>query len=219
MCPTVAIDCTLRPNVSASINASVAFSGSAWARRISAISRSSNSSFKPSLHRISQSRRRNGYLATEGSGAPIPNATVAEMAWLAGRWTGDGLGGRTEEIWSPPDAGTMMGTFRLIRDDKPVFYEFLTLRHTERGLAMQLKHFHPDMIGWEEKDKFVEFLYVGRDGDRYHFECLTFVRSGDDNMTIYLALRQKDGSVREAKFVMKRASGLGAGASGTPTRP
>src|SRR5687767_15714011 len=49
--------------------------------------------------------------------APIPRATIADMAWLAGRWTGDGLGGRTEEIWSPPDAGTMMGTFRLIRDE------------------------------------------------------------------------------------------------------
>ena len=138
--------------------------------------------------------------------APVPDATVEDMAWLAGRWTGDGLGGRTEEIWSPPDAGVMMGMFRLIREDKPVFYEFLTLRVTERGLSMQLKHFHPDMRGWEEREKFVEFLYVGRDGNRVFFEGLTFVREGADALTIYLALRAKDGTVREQTFRMKRTA-------------
>ena len=136
--------------------------------------------------------------------APVPPATIEEMAWLAGRWTGDGLGGRTEEIWSPPDGGTMMGMFRLIREDKPVFYEFLTMRVTDRGLSMQLKHFHPDMKGWEEKEKFVEFLYVGREENRYYFEGLTFIREGEDALTIYLALRSKDGSVREQPFRMTR---------------
>jgi hypothetical protein len=137
-------------------------------------------------------------------GAPIPTATIDEMAWLAGRWTGDGLGGRTEEIWSPPDAGVMMGMFRLIRDDKVAFYEFLTLRSGEQGLTMQLKHFNPDMSGWEEKKDFVEFLYVGREDNRYYFSGLTFIRDGEDALTIYLALRGKDGSVREQPFVMRR---------------
>lgn len=136
--------------------------------------------------------------------APIPTATVDEMAWLAGRWTGDGLGGRTEEIWSPPDAGVMMGTFRLIRDDKVAMYEFLTLRVADQGLTIQLKHFNPDMSAWEEKKDFVEFLYVGKDENRYHFNGLTFVRESEDSLTIYLALRSKDGSVREQAFRMRR---------------
>jgi hypothetical protein len=136
--------------------------------------------------------------------ATVPAATIEEMAWLAGRWTGDGLGGRTEEIWSPPDGGTMVGTFRLVREDKPVFYEFLTLRVTDSGLAMRLKHFHPDMTGWEEKEMFVEFLYVGREENRYYFEGLTFIREGEDAMTIYLALRSREGAVREQLFRMKR---------------
>jgi hypothetical protein len=136
--------------------------------------------------------------------APIPQATTADMAWLAGRWTGDGLGGRVEEIWSPPDGGTMMGTFRLIRDDKVAFYEFLTLRVTDQGLSMQLKHFNTDMSGWEEKKDFVEFLYVGKEDNRYYFNGLTFVREGEDTLKIYLALRSKDGSVREQPFVMRR---------------
>ena len=137
-------------------------------------------------------------------GANAPKATVGEMAWLAGHWTGDGLGGRTEEIWSPPDAGVMMGMFRLIREGKPVFYELLTVSETERGLAMRLKHFHPDMKGWEEREKFVEFLYAGTVDNIVHFEGLSFRRDSADALTIFLALRQKSGEVREEKFQMRR---------------
>jgi hypothetical protein len=136
-------------------------------------------------------------------GASPAKASVAEMAWLAGRWTGDGLGGRTEEMWAPPDAGTMIGTFRLIQKDKPVFYEFMTLLETERGLAMRLKHFHPDVTAWEEREKFVEFLYVGSADGFFHFEGLSFQREGADTLTIYLALKSK-GELREEKFRMFR---------------
>lgn len=136
--------------------------------------------------------------------ADIPVATVADMAWLAGRWTGEGLGGWNEEIWSPPAHGVMMGMYRMARDGKTVFYEFLLIRETERGLAMRLKHFHPDLTAWEEKEKFVEFLYVGKTENRIYFEGLTFERASDDRLQIYLALRGKDGGVSEQRFTMTR---------------
>lgn len=130
-------------------------------------------------------------------------ATVEAMAWLAGRWTGPGLGGQTEETWSPPEAGVMIGTFRLIKEGKPVFYEFMMLSVTERGLVMRLKHFNPDMTGWEERDKFVEFRYVRTAGNLVQFEGLTFRRDSDHRLTIFLALRSKD-VVREETFEMTR---------------
>lgn len=138
------------------------------------------------------------------AGAPGSKATVEDMAWLAGRWTGDGLGGSTEEIWSEPLAGVMVGTFRLIRDGKTVFYEFLTLGVTGQGLSMRLKHFNPDMTGWEEKDKFVEFRHVATKEGVVQFEGLTFQRDGADALTIFLALRSKDGTLREETFRMMR---------------
>lgn len=131
-------------------------------------------------------------------------ATVEVMAWLEGRWTGPGLGGRTEESWSGPEAGAMIGTFRLIREGKPVFYEFMMLTVTERGLVLRLKHFNPDLTGWEEREKFVEFRYVRTAGKLVQFEGLTFRRDEADRMTIFLALRGKDGAVREEKFEMRR---------------
>lgn len=135
--------------------------------------------------------------------APVPEATVDDMAWLAGHWCGEGLGGRVEEMWSAPDAGAMMGMFRLVRDDKPVFYEFLTIRETDRGLAMQLKHVNPDMSTWEEREKFTEFLYVGADGPFVRFEGLTYDRSRKDRLTVYLAIGAKDGA-REETFRIRR---------------
>lgn len=140
-----------------------------------------------------------------GPGAKPPQATIDAVSWLAGRWTGDGLGGRTEETWSAPDGGTMVGMFRLVREDKPVFYELMTLGVFENGLAMRLKHVNPDMTGWEEKEKFVEFRYVGTDGALVQFEGLTFRRDSKDQLTIFLALRGKDGTVREERFRMARA--------------
>jgi hypothetical protein len=131
-------------------------------------------------------------------------ATVADMAWLAGSWSGTGLGGRTEEVWSAPDGGTMVGHFRLVRDDKAVFYEIMTLLETPDGFAMRLKHVNPDMTGWEEKDKYVEFRYVRTVGNLVQFSGLTFRRDSDNEITIFLALRQKDGSVKEMPFKMTR---------------
>jgi hypothetical protein len=130
--------------------------------------------------------------------------SLSEMAWLTGRWVGNGLGGRTVETWSAPEAGVMLGTFRLLRDEKTVFYELLTLGENERGLTMRLKHFHPDLTGWEEKEKVIEFRYVRTEGKLVQFEGLTFRRDGEDDLTIFLALRGKDGGVREETFRMQR---------------
>ena len=98
----------------------------------------------------------------------------------------------------------MVGTFRLIRDEKTVFYEFLTLSVVDARIVMRLKHFNPDMTGWEEKEKYVEFAHVKTDGSEVDFGALRFVRESADRLTILLKLRSKDGSMREEKFEMRR---------------
>lgn len=131
-------------------------------------------------------------------------ATVADMAWLAGYWTGTGLGGVSEEMWSKPNAGVMVGTYRLIKEGKPVFYEMCWIVETEGTIALRLKHFNPDLTGWEEKDKTVDFKFVKADGKRMLFSGLTFERASDNELNIYLALRQRDGTVKEEVFRLKR---------------
>lgn len=138
-------------------------------------------------------------------GEPRPKATVADLAWLAGQWEGEGLGGAVDEVWSAPAGGAMVGYFRLVVGNKPVFYEIMTLLEAEGSVEMRLKHVHPDMKGWEEKDAFVTFKLVRHDDTGAYFEGLTFRRAGPDRIDVFLALRdRKTGTVREEKFVYRR---------------
>ena len=137
------------------------------------------------------------------AGAASPPATIADMAWLAGQWTGPALGGTSDEVWSAPAHGTMMGMYRLLREGKPVFYEFLTIVEEGGSLVLRLKHFHPDLVGWEEKDKSVSFPLVKKEAGAMHFQGMSFHPKGDD-LVVYLAIGQKDGGAREETFRYKR---------------
>ena len=81
------------------------------------------------------------------TGSRPPAASIADMAWLAGHWAVEGLGGVADEIWSPPDGGMMLGMYRLVREQKPVFFELLSLSEEQGSLVIRLKHFNPDMTG------------------------------------------------------------------------
>jgi hypothetical protein len=80
------------------------------------------------------------------------------------------------------------------------------LLETEGTLILRLKHFNPDLTGWEEKDKSVDFKFVKKDGKYLYFSGLTFERASKDELNIYLALRQRDGTLKEETFRMKRGS-------------
>jgi len=137
-------------------------------------------------------------------GTKSPAATLADMAWLAGHWVGPALGGESEEIWSAPKGGSMMGMYRLVRDGTPVFYELLTLVEEGGSLTLRLKHFNPDLTGWEEKQETVSFPLVALGKGIVHFEGMSFHPQGDAGLTVYLAIGGKDGAVREETFVYTR---------------
>ena len=102
-------------------------------------------------------------------GAPRLAARVTDFAWLVGTWQGEGLGGAMDEVWSEPAGGSMVGYFRLVRNEKPVFYEIMTLLESEGSVEMRLKHVNPDLTGWEEKADFVSFRLVRHDASGADF--------------------------------------------------
>jgi hypothetical protein len=137
--------------------------------------------------------------------AARPAARIADMAWLAGQWTGEFMGGTIDEVWSEPSGGAMVGFFRLVKDGKPVFYEILTLMESAGSVEMRLKHVNPDMTGWEEKKDFVTFRLVRRDDTGVYFDGLTFRRAGPDAIEGFIALRDRaTGEVREEKLTYRR---------------
>jgi hypothetical protein len=135
--------------------------------------------------------------------AERPRATLADMKWLEGRWVGAAFGGKTEEQWSAPDGGAMVGWYRLVKDGKPVFYELMTVVEKDGSLVMRLKHFHADLKGWEEKDEVREFALVAKEEGAMHFEGMSFHPKGDA-LTVYLAIEHEDGKVTEEKFEYAR---------------
>lgn len=140
---------------------------------------------------------------TLAPGAASPPAKIEDLAWLEGQWVGQGLGGETEETYSGPLGGTIVSYFRYVKDGKPVFYELVTLVEQGGSVLMRLKHFHPDLKGWEEKDKTVDFKLVALEREAAYFDGLSIKREGD---TLYSAVRigGKDGSTRVEQFSYKR---------------
>jgi Domain of unknown function (DUF6265) len=133
----------------------------------------------------------------------MPKATIQEIAWLAGHWQGPALGGLSDEYWSTPMAGAMMGMYRLVKDQKIVFYELFRVAEENGSLILRLKHFHPDMKGWEEKDVTVTFPLVKIGREEAWFDGMTFKKTGPDSLTAYVAMGKK-GAVREERFTYTR---------------
>ncbi len=124
---------------------------------------------------------------------------INNYTWLAGHWTGDGFGGVSDEVWSMPADGVMMGMYRNIQDGKVVFYEFITLDES----GMKLKHFEPDMQAWEEKADFVHFEMIEATPSKLSFKGLTFELKSKNEMEIALKMK-RNGKVETEVFKMKR---------------
>ncbi len=69
---------------------------------------------------------------------PLPEpakATIADLAWLTGAWTGTKRTSSVEERWSPPKGGAMLGVARTVRREKMVGFEFLRIVERDGGLV------------------------------------------------------------------------------------
>jgi hypothetical protein len=127
-------------------------------------------------------------------------AGISEVAWLTGRWSGEGFGGWLEEIWSPAQGGQMLATFRMLADGKPVFSEICQISEENGTLVYKVKHFNPDLTGWEDKTEYVTFHLVKTAPNAVYFNGLTMVMQAE-KCDIWLALKQKDGSYEEEYLV------------------
>ncbi|VAW13177.1 hypothetical protein MNBD_BACTEROID03-2529 [hydrothermal vent metagenome] len=133
-----------------------------------------------------------------------PNADLNEIAWMEGHWKGEAFGGITEEIWSPPLGGSMMFVFKLVDKNEVVFYEIGHIRQVEETLVFELKHFHGDLKGWEEKDEVQSFKLVESKENRVSFDGFTFEKISADEINIYVVIEHDDKTTEEVKFNYKR---------------
>lgn len=121
--------------------------------------------------------------------------------WIAGTWIGDGFGGISEEVWSDPASdGTVMGMFRhLSKEGQINFYEFFVLDNT----GLKLKHFHPDMKGWETQEDYVFFKLIEFTKNKIILEGLTYELKSENELEIQLVL-EENGKTWTEVFTMTR---------------
>lgn len=129
---------------------------------------------------------------------------ISELQWLVGYWSGTGLGGECEEVWMPPVDGHMIGTFRFWDEGKLVFSEFMHLIQEEESITLKIKHFNPDLSGWEEKEEWTTFSLIELGEKKAQFDGLTIERKGEE-LVILVELGEKGENKLEKFTYHKKA--------------
>jgi len=133
-------------------------------------------------------------------GADVPAARASDAAWLAGDWIGQGLGGASEEAWLLPAAGSLAGAYRGSRGGQVTFYELMTVVEAGGSLSFRLKHFAPDLRGWESPERAVEFPLVRASRSALYFDGLTYRRSAE-GLESWVVIGMGDGGTRPERFL------------------
>ena len=135
-----------------------------------------------------------------------PPASVAEAAWLAGQWSGEGIGGaEAHESWLPPSGDTMVGTFvQETPEGGIMFTEHMYLMEHEGSLVVKLKHFNPDLTGWEDKDGMVTFRLISAEPCAHYFNALTYRCDGDGGLVVAVRMKSDKPEPQELIFRFKR---------------
>ena len=137
------------------------------------------------------------------AGSESPPASLSDIAWIEGHWRGNAFGGETEEIWSPPLGGSMMGSFKLVVGGSVSFYELMTISEVGSTLLLRIKHFDAELRGWEDKDRSVEFKLVRVAPGKVYFDGLTFEKISEKEINVYVNLDDKENK-SEQKFSYHR---------------
>ena len=146
-------------------------------------------------------------------GGESPPANVDALDWLVGEWSGPGVRGNlATETWTAPYGGTMVGTFVQTNEDGSIrFTELMYIRPVGESLEIAIKHFNPDLTGWEEKNEAERYALVAIEGCAAFFDTFT-IRCMDKadppkGIVIAVAVGEDDaGNVRELVFNYTRMS-------------
>jgi len=103
--------------------------------------------------------------ARAGQAAASETPSIDALSWISGSWRGTGLGGSVEEHWSRPAGGTLIGMFRLSKDDATDFTQFMLIEAQEDGrVLLRFKHYNAGFEPWEKDAPLTFVLTQARPG-------------------------------------------------------
>lgn len=131
-------------------------------------------------------------------------ASIEQLVWMAGGWSGEVDGDPVDEHWALPSAGVMMGMFRWIKNGRVFMYELLVIEPEQDGLVLRLKHFDVGLKGWEEKAMAVAYPLVSagdgeavfEKGGSFRTNRFTYRRIGADELLVITEDRKGDAVAR-----------------------
>lgn len=132
-----------------------------------------------------------------------PEATIQDAAFIEGHWKGEAFGGLAEEIWTSGLGNSMMFSFRLVIDGVVDFYEIGQIIEKDNTLQLQLKHFGPDLKGWEEKDETQDYILVKKESNTLYFDGITYSKVNDSELIVHVRIKE-NGTTQELTFKFKK---------------
>jgi hypothetical protein len=140
--------------------------------------------------------------------APPAKATIQQVAFIAGQWTGT-LGDRhIEQHWMTPFGTSMVAAYRNVQGTEPKLYELLVIEQEGDGLVLRIKHFAPGagLAGRQPQGESVNHRLVKVDGQTAVFEGtgenparVTFTRKGPGALDIVVT-RMSNGKLADTVF-------------------
>jgi hypothetical protein len=145
------------------------------------------------------------------AGQAAPAATIADAAWLIGTWSGEGISGaEAHESWLAPSGDTMVGLFvQETAEGGIMFSEHMYLMEQGGSLVVKLKHFNPDLTGWEDKDGMVTFRLIAAEPCALYFNALTY--RCDEGGGMVVAVRMKSDKPEPQELLFRFRKGAAAG--------
>lgn len=70
-----------------------------------------------------------------GAASAAQGDALEKLGWMAGTWSGEEGGTASEEVWTPPRGGMMLGLHRDVAGGKAVSFEFLRIQATPEGIV------------------------------------------------------------------------------------
>lgn len=135
-----------------------------------------------------------------------PPASISEAAWLTGQWSGEGIAGaEAHESWLAPSHTTMVGTFvQETPEGGIMFTEHMYLMEQDGSLVVKLKHFNPDLTGWEEKNGMVTFPLLSAEPCALYFHALTYRCDGTGGMVVAVRINSDKPEPQELLFRFRK---------------
>lgn len=144
--------------------------------------------------------------------APPAAATIEQVAFIAGQWTGT-LGDRhIEQHWMAPHGTSMVAAYRNVQGTEPKLYELLAIEQEGAGLVLRIKHFGPGagLAGRQPQGESIDHRLVKVEGQTAVFEGtganpnrVIFTRTRADALDIVVE-RMRDGQLQRTVFAYTR---------------